>query len=182
MRWATPAERSPARIFLVGFMGSGKTTVGRLLARTMNLRFIDLDRRIEEAAGRGVARIFELEGEAGFRARERRALEEAAAETGVVVAAGGGVMASAANRELLAAHATTVWLDPDFDTLVRRVEAQPEVERPLFVDRGQARRLYASRLAGYRQADLRVDVGAGEGAAAVADRIASLLEEGRCAT
>ncbi len=163
-------------------MGSGKTTVGRLLAAAMDLRFLDLDQRIERRAGRSVADIFEREGEAGFRTRERRALEQIVAETGVVVAAGGGVMSSAANRELLAGRATTVWLDADFETLVRRVEAQPEVERPLFVDRDRARQLYASRLEGYRQADLRVAVDAAEDAATVAGRVAGLLRRQPCAT
>lgn len=163
-------------------MGSGKTTVGRLLARAMGLRFIDLDARIEAAAGMTVTRIFELEGEAAFRALERRMLREAAREGDVVVAAGGGAMTSAENRELMAARGTTVWLNPDFETLVDRISAQPEDQRPLFTGAERARELFEGRLASYRQADLTIDVGSEEEAVSVAERVAGLLREVRCAT
>lgn len=163
-------------------MGAGKTTVGRLLAEAMELTFVDLDERIEAAAGATVARIFEREGEPGFRARERAALVEASALEGVVVAAGGGVTISPANRELMAAAGTTVWLDADFELLVERLAAQPAGDRPLFGEPEQARALFESRLEGYREAELRIDVGRAEGPEAVAARVAGLLEEGRCDT
>ena len=170
------------RIFLVGFMGAGKTTVGRLLAHAMDLRFVDLDERIETDAGMTVPGIFEREGEAGFRERERRALREVAVEEGVVVATGGGAMVAAANRELMAAGGTTVWLNPRFETLARRIAGQPETGRPLFADPESARGLFDSRVAFYEKAELRVDVGAEEAAASVATRVADLLREERCGT
>lgn len=163
-------------------MGSGKTTVGRHLARIMGFRFIDLDRRIEAIAGRSVARIFELEGEAGFRARESGALAEAGQEEGVVVATGGGATVAPSNRALMATRGTTVWLSPAFETIVRRILAEPQPERPLFVDPDQARALYESRLAGYRQADLEIEIRPDEEAGAVAERVAVLLRGERCAT
>ncbi len=163
-------------------MGAGKSTVGRLLAEAMGLSFVDLDDRIEAAAGATVAGIFEREGEAGFRARESRALGEACADEGVVVAVGGGAMIADANRELMAAAGTVVWLDPELQTLLTRLAAEPAGQRPLFEDPEQARRLFDERQAGYRQADLRVGVGREEAAASVAERVAGLLEGEPCAT
>ena len=163
-------------------MGSGKTTVGRLLAEAMDLSFVDLDGRVEASAGATVAQLFEREGEAGFRARERAAVDEVCRLDGVVVATGGGVMIASENRALMAASGTSIWLDVDFDVLVERLSGQPQGERPLFRDPEQARSLYEGRLAGYRRADLRVEIDREETPGGVAARIARLLEGERCAT
>ena len=94
------AER-PARVVLVGFMGAGKTTVGRRLARRLGYAFRDMDGQIEARAGRKVARIFEESGEAAFRALELEEARAASALEGVVVAAGGGAFAQPGTRALL---------------------------------------------------------------------------------
>ncbi len=116
-----PEEGANARtIWLVGMMGSGKTSVGRRLAARLQRRFVDTDQEVERAAGAPVSRIFEREGEAGFRARERRtieALEGAAA----VVSLGGGAVAQAGIAERLAASGTIVYLRARPETLLRRV-------------------------------------------------------------
>ena len=89
-------------IFLIGMMGAGKTTAGRLLARRLGWRFIDTDHEIETRCGVGIPVIFEIEGEAGFREREARVVEEFTALEGVVLATGGGVVLRAENRNRLA--------------------------------------------------------------------------------
>ena len=106
------AER-PGRIVLVGFMGSGKTSVGRVLARKLRYRFEDMDERIEQRTGRTVARIFREDGEEAFRELER---EEALALSSLprrVVATGGGAFTRLATRQLLQQGALTVWLRCD---------------------------------------------------------------------
>ena len=163
-------------------MGAGKSTVGRLLAAAMNLRFADLDRSIERRAGESIAAIFERRGEAEFRRLETSALAAAAEEPEVVVATGGGIMTAEANRALMARAGTTVWLDPDFETLARRLEAGSAGSRPLFDDRVRAEALYRRRLPGYAEADLRIAVGADEEPETVTARVVERLREGRCAT
>ena len=103
----------PLVVFLVGFMGCGKTAVGQALAQELGNVFIDLDDRIEHAAGRSVSSIFESEGEDGFRARERAALLALEPEfaAGAVIATGGGTFADEAARAWMRTHGETVWLD-----------------------------------------------------------------------
>lgn len=103
-------EHIPGNIFLVGMMGAGKTSVGKLLARRLGKVFIDCDHEIERATGVKVAVIFEIESEAGFRAREAKALAELAQRTDIVLATGGGAVLSADNRKLLAEHGLVVYL------------------------------------------------------------------------
>src|SRR3954464_14797672 len=91
----------PANVFLVGMMGAGKTSVGKLLARKLGKVFYDSDHVIEQRTGVRIPVIFELEGEVGFRARETTVLEELTLVTGVVVATGGGAVLSPHNREIL---------------------------------------------------------------------------------
>src|SRR5881392_4036176 len=105
-----PGMKRGENIYLVGMMGAGKTTVGRLLARRLKLRFIDSDHEIESRCGVKIPLIFEIEGEAGFRAREAQAIAELTELDGVVLATGGGVIGSSANRERLAARGTVVYL------------------------------------------------------------------------
>jgi shikimate kinase len=163
-------------------MGAGKSSVGGLLADVMKLRFVDLDHRVEQRAGESIAAIFERRGEPAFRRLETSALAEAAAESGVVVATGGGVMISAGNRELMARTGVTVWLNPDFETIARRLRDEPPGRRPLFRDPARAEALFRQRLPAYGSADLRVDILADEQPAAVAARVADRLLERRCAT
>ena len=109
-------------IVLVGLMGAGKTTVGRLLAARLALPFLDSDEEIERETGLTIAAIFERFGEAWFREAERRALERLAGGPPRVVAAGGGAFAEAPTRALLVKRCLTVWLDADVATLAGRLQ------------------------------------------------------------
>ncbi len=110
------------RLILVGMMGAGKTTVGRLLADRLGWRFLDSDAQIMEDTGHTVPELFTERGEAAFRAEEERVLVEAlSGDEPVVVSAAGGVVLSPANRELLARSGTVVWLRADPMVLARRV-------------------------------------------------------------
>jgi shikimate kinase len=138
------------RLVLVGMMGAGKTTVGRLCADRLGWEYFDSDAQVVEETGRSVPELFAEEGEEVFRAHESRVLLEALSEDEpVVVSAAGGVVLSEANRELLRDSATVVWLRADVGTLTRRVgegegrpllDADPatslaaldEVRRPLY--------------------------------------------------
>src|ERR687892_2596713 len=95
-----------ANVYLIGLMGAGKTSVGRLLARRLGKTFYDCDHEIERATGVNIPVIFEIEGEQGFRARERRMLAELVRRSGVVLATGGGTVLAEQNRNLLKAHGT----------------------------------------------------------------------------
>ncbi|HLF56270.1 MAG TPA: shikimate kinase [Thermoanaerobaculia bacterium] len=170
------------RILLTGFMGAGKTTVGRLLAEQLRLDFVDLDQEIESASGLRVREIFERHGEPEFRALERRLLAEALGRDEIVIAAGGGTLADAETLELARRSGVVVWLNPTFSTLVARIGPRGKSDRPLFGDETQAFDLYRSRLPSYRQADLRIDVGPDEQAREVAARIALLLARPVCTT
>src|SRR3982751_1222859 len=116
-------------VYLVGMMGAGKSTVGRLLARRLKLRFIDCDIAIERRCGVSVPLIFEIEGETGFRAGEPGGLEELTELQSVVLAAGGGAVLDAANRRRLAAGGTVVYLCAKPDALYQRV--RQDRNRPL---------------------------------------------------
>jgi shikimate kinase len=142
-------------------MGSGKTTVGTLLARQLAWRFVDLDSRIEEAAHLSITEIFERLGEPAFRQIEadqlRAALGRAAElKEGTVLALGGGTYAQPGCPDFLrAAGAPVLWLDTPVDTLLARCMIMPG--RPLFRDESSFRTLHAQRLPSYQQADYRVD-------------------------
>jgi len=115
-----PPTDEDAPIFLIGFMASGKTTVGRLLAERLDWAFVDLDKVIEDAAGKTVPEIFAAEGEAGFRKRETEALREVAKRRKTVVATGGGAPCSEENLEAMLAEARVLWLDVTAEEAVRR--------------------------------------------------------------
>ena len=102
--------RIPGNIFLVGLMGAGKTSVGRRLARRLGKSFYDCDEEIEHATGVKIPVIFEIEGEAGFRAREAKMLAELAVRSEIVLATGGGAVLSEENRRLLAENGIVVYL------------------------------------------------------------------------
>ncbi len=169
------------RIYLTGFMGAGKSAVGRRLAERLGIPFVDLDEEIEARAGLRVREIFERHGESEFRRLEQEALMatgEHPPEPGVVVATGGGTVAFEANARWIRANGLAVWLNPAFATIVRRIGGLGKKDRPLFRDEAQALALYRERLPAYRQADLTVDVRPEEHPQEVAARIVLLLGKG----
>jgi len=147
-------------VCLTGFMGSGKSTVGILLARQLGWRFEDLDARIEERAGLSIPQIFERLGEPAFREVERDQLQAAlgrAAASGepIVLALGGGTYAQPGIVEQLrASGAVVIWLDCPVEKLLARCATM--TNRPLFRDEPTFRSLLAERLPFYEQADHRV--------------------------
>ncbi len=166
------AER-PARVVLVGFMGAGKTAVGRRLARRLGYRFEDIDRRIEARHGCTVAAVFEERGEAAFRALEEEEARALRAIPGLVVATGGGAFAQPATRALLQEGALTVWLQCNLDSALRRI--RPDGRRPLAGNREIMRALLTEREPSYRQADAAVDTSR-RTPREVVDRIVELIE------
>ncbi len=163
----------PARVVLVGFMGSGKSAVGRLVARRLGYRFEDMDRRIEKRAGRRIATIFRDAGEEAFRALEREEARALLSLTDRVVATGGGAFTRPDTRAILREGALTVWLQCDIDTILSRVP--PDGSRPLAGNRDIMPALLAEREPSYRMADVAVDASTGT-PRQVADRIVGLIE------
>ena len=142
-------------IYLLGFMGSGKSTVGKLLANTLGWRFIDLDTIIEAGQGLTIREIFENSGEPFFRQVERAALVEASKAEPAVIALGGGTFAQPPNVDLIRdSRGTTVWLDCPPDILRTRCEGMQN--RPLFRDEHSFTQLYMDRLPYYRLAEFRI--------------------------
>ena len=162
------------RVFLVGFMGSGKTSVGALLAREIGCRFVDLDAEIERMSGLSIAEIFERDGEPAFRHLESLALRETGALHDVVVATGGGTLTRWENRDFIQRHGVTVWLDAPLDAMLSR--CKEGARRPLLGPRETMEALLAQRVAFYRGADLRVDAGA-ESPEDLARRISARLAD-----
>ncbi len=116
-------------IFLVGPMGAGKSTIGRLLASELNYNFRDSDRVIEERTGADIPWIFDMEGEDGFRERETAVLQELAGEQATVVATGGGIVLREQNRELMKSAGYVCYLTASIDQLVERTAR--DKKRPL---------------------------------------------------
>lgn len=119
----------PKNIFLIGPMGAGKSTVGRHLARLLHKTFLDCDRELEERTGARISIIFELEGEAGFRSRERTMLQALTARDGVVLATGGGAILDPDNRSLLRRRGFNIYLNAPLELLAERTSR--DRHRPL---------------------------------------------------
>jgi len=163
------------RVFLIGFMGAGKTTTGRALARRIGSLFVDLDGRVEASLRMGVAQVFRERGESFFRAEEARQLAACARFGELVVATGGGTFALPGNRELIRRLGVSVFLDVPWGEVVRRLPGK-QGERPLFGSPEKALELYTQRLPHYRSADLVVRPEPGEDAEALAGRLTHMLE------
>ncbi len=116
-------------VVLVGPMGVGKTTIGRHLAKSLKMRFVDSDREIERRTGVDVPLIFELEGESGFRKRESAVIEALTAQHNLVLATGGGAVLDARSRELMRRNSIVVYLSADVDHLLERTAK--DTKRPL---------------------------------------------------
>lgn len=172
---------SPAgtgNIFLVGLMGAGKTSVGRMLARRMSKDFLDADTEVEKSTGVKIPVIFEIEGESGFRAREEKMIEQLTAMDGIVLATGGGAVISPANRKLLKSRGRVIYLRAAPEDLWKRTRR--DRNRPLLQTAdplGRLRELHEQRDPLYREvADLIVDTGS-QSVAHLTSRIQQLLTE-----
>lgn len=145
-------------IALVGMMGAGKSTIGRRLAAALNVAFRDADEEIERAAGLSIQEIFDQHGESEFRRGERRVIARLLEGSPHVLATGGGAFIQPETRALMQAHAVTVWLRADIDTLMRRVERRDH--RPLLKEddpRAVMQRLIDARYPIYAEAELVVE-------------------------
>jgi len=178
------------QLHLTGFMGTGKSTVGRLLARRLVWNFLDLDAVVVRAAGRSIPEIFAEEGEEAFRRREHQALRQVVQKPRTVVALGGGTLIDRRNREICAASASLVWLDVPLEVARARLdgtgdgaeradgvggtsEADGSAERPLWGDADELEDRLRERLPGYRTAGFRVSADAEP--EAVADAVLGAL-------
>lgn len=176
-------EQRPHRIYLTGFMGCGKSTIGVILANVMGWKFIDLDEAIEERLGMPIATFFKLEGEPAFRAIETVVLHETANWDKTVIALGGGALANQANLAWALGNGTILYLSVSVDGLVERLKYS--TSRPLLLDEmGQTvskavlktriQALFNQRAAFYAQAHLRVE-GDGKSVGQTVDEAAHLL-------
>lgn len=166
------------RVFLIGPMGAGKTTIGRVLAQNLKLEFIDSDHEIEERSGADIPWIFDVEGEAGFREREQKVIAELTLRDNVLIATGGGVVIRPENRLALAGRGTVVYLHATVAQQTARTGR--DKQRPLLQTEDPERTLrdlMAVRDPLYREiADYVVDT-EGFGARTVAQQIGRLLTE-----
>jgi shikimate kinase len=166
-------KRTPA-IYLVGFMGCGKSTVGRALADEIGWSFFDLDEEIERRENASIADIFDTHGEPAFREIESAVLRQRVhhAQMGrpQVVALGGGAFLSEENFDLVSNNGVSVWLDCSFEHIQRRI--QSHTHRPLAHDPARLRHLFEARRPGYARADYRVEISHDDAVAAVAGVLA----------
>ncbi|MEE8583465.1 MAG: shikimate kinase [Acidobacteriota bacterium] len=141
-------------IYLTGFMGCGKTTVGEMLAQRLKRSFLDLDASIEEGFGMTIAEIFETQGEAAFRQLEGQALRRADSQPPAVIALGGGAFSSSQNRALIGQNGVSVWLQVDPEEAAQRCLGLPG--RPLAQDPEGFAQLHRRRLPDYARADIHI--------------------------
>jgi shikimate kinase len=162
-------KRTPG-LYLIGFMGSGKSAVGRLLAEELGWSFADIDEDIEKAQGVSIAQIFDTRGEQEFRGMEQEALRKRVREVEcgrpMVLALGGGAFVDPANRKLLEERGVTVWLDCPFPRINARVKDQ--THRPLARDPAKFQQLFDDRRDLYSQAEHRIEADTDDPAVIVA--------------
>jgi shikimate kinase len=143
------------KLYLVGFMGAGKTTVASALGRRLGWRTEDVDARIEARERRSVSAIFLRDGEGYFRQAEREVLRDLLSERNVVLATGGGTFVDPDNRALMLHDGAVAWLDLPLSRVIERIP--PNGRRPLAADPLQMEQLYLRRQAAYQDAHVRVD-------------------------
>ncbi len=174
------AKARSRNIFLVGPMGAGKTTIGRLLAAELDLTFKDTDHEIEERAGADISWIFDVEGENGFRIREGAVIEELTKLPGVLLSTGGGSVVLEENRKCLQSRGTVIFLDTTVELQLERT--RKDKSRPLLQTedpRGVLTELKSERDPLYNEiADLKVFAGGGSGRKTVSDILRRLADEG----
>ena len=145
------------KIYLVGFMGAGKTTLARALAKRLDWRAVDIDELIEARERQTVAEIFARRGESYFRAVEQAVLMAQIATRHAVVATGGGTFVDPMNRAAIKADGVSVWLDLPMERAIERVPA--DGRRPLAASRPDFERLFHARRIAYGEADMTIDAG-----------------------
>ena len=163
------------KIYLVGFMAAGKSTVARALSARLGWRAEDVDELIEARERRPIADIFSKQGEPYFRGVEREILKLLLPLRHAVVATGGGTFMDPENRAAMNLDGVSIWLDVPFERLLARIPA--DGRRPLAADRAQLERLFALRQVAYAQAHIRVEAGASpaeEVAEQIVDRIGNM--------
>lgn len=163
-------KRTPG-IYIIGFMGSGKSTVGRMLADEIGWRFADLDDDIENSQRTSISDIFATRGEAEFRRLEHEAIQNRVRSisrgTPTVLAVGGGAFTQPDNIRLLREHGITVWIDTDFDIIRKRIHGSDH--RPLARDPEKFEQLFRERRRFYEQAEFHVPVHVNDSRIALAD-------------
>lgn len=145
------------KIYLVGFMAAGKSSLARALAKRLDWQASDIDELVEQREHLTVSEIFTRHGEAYFRAAERAVLQDQLAPRHIVVATGGGTFVDPQNRAAINRDGVSVWLDVPFDRIVARLP--PDGRRPLAADRVEFERLYRARRDAYHLAHVRLDAG-----------------------
>jgi shikimate kinase len=150
--------RREVPLFVIGFMGAGKSTIGKTLAKRLGYKFLDSDLIVESTAGKAIPRIFADDGEAEFRRLEREALRSMAGLTRVVAALGGGAYVADENRAILRDIGISIWIDCPLDLCWSRVSK--ETHRPLLKSYPEMAALLEKRRPTYSQADLKVETGA----------------------
>jgi shikimate kinase len=158
------------KVYLVGFMGAGKSTVARALGKRLHWDVQDIDERIEARERRDIPTIFRQDGEPYFRAVEQEVLIALLPARGTIVATGGGTVVNPVTRELMLRDGAVIWLDAPFSTILERVPL--DGRRPLAADRIEMETLYNQRRMAYSQAHLRLDAGRGS----VEDLVDQILE------
>ncbi len=163
-------------IFLIGMMGAGKSTIGKLLAQKVHYNFVDTDSLIEQCAGKSIPEIFANEGEDSFRDLEQQILSQVSAYTRLVVATGGGIVMRSLNWSHLH-DGIVVWIDVPVEVLYDRLKTESE-HRPLLQTEDPLQRLndlYEQRRDRYAQADISIMVNADETPEAVSDRLFDMI-------
>jgi len=165
------------QLFLVGYMGAGKTTAANALSLRTGLPMVDLDEELERREGRSIAALFAQEGEMAFRIKESDLLNEIAGNPAFpIVACGGGTMGNATNVRTMQAHGHVLWIDPPFEVILERLRANPG-GRPLLATMGDPfdeevlRAHFAQRQSAYAKSNERIRDLSEEVLAALADRI-----------
>lgn len=157
---SSPLPATIGRVFITGFMGAGKTTVGRLVAERLGWDFVDSDHLLEAQTGQSIAAIFATQGEPAFRDLEAAAIRACAERDRIVLALGGGALERGETLDLLASlpESVLIYLDAPLDLLVSRCSAQPNAAvRPVLADRDRLEARWQARQSGYRRAHLTVN-------------------------
>ena len=173
---------SVSNIYLVGFMGAGKTATGRVVARRTGRSFLDLDDAVEARLESTIREIFENLGENAFREAETAELKKTILRKDLVVATGGGAFSDPDNRRLIEdAKAVSIFLDPPWEAICSRIDEKDRA-RPNWIDDRKARALFVKRRPDYLLAEIHLELTGTESPMDVADMAGSALAEIQCAT